>query len=409
MRTLQLKRFDKIFSSHDIAAKNLSGISETLKDGEVALSAYYGDTGKTAANIKYIVGIKVSKDGKENLFKIDVDSIEQGMQAASKYITGITQVTASTYTTANTDTYKTTTANGDNSSFRLKFTPISGAKIATAEAFGDIPANTPASALTGCTISEILDKMLFKTVYPRITRNPSVSLSLNDSLCEPGTIIKANATYVYGLIKNGDGSVVPYTPSSATAIAVTDSKGTAVPTSGVSVTTLGDNVFTAKATYGVGTVFKDNKGNSGTTIYDINGNKATVANPNTGGTVTTTRKVNVSLPVYYGAGTSAAKKLDLKNWGASTWIGQELPAFSPDGKLFIKVPSGRTFSKVAVLTPGLSPTSESSYSTVVRMEKVSDETIGGMSYAVYKSADKTVKAGQTVTQLQVQKYLIKIG
>lgn len=79
MRTLQIKRFDIIFSNRQIALRNLSGKSDILLDGEPLLAPYYADEEKT--KIAYVYAIKVSKEDASGvstqLFTMDTDNIEK--------------------------------------------------------------------------------------------------------------------------------------------------------------------------------------------------------------------------------------------------------------------------------------------------------------------------------------------
>lgn len=200
MRQLQLKRFNTIFKSRKTALANLEKNKNQYKDGEMVLAAYYSSSAKTADSIMYIVGIYVDKDNKKKLFTIDVESIENDIlkikefiEKELKYTSGVTQVTADTYTTATTDNYKVEMANADDKYFRLKFTPVSPDTLKTPKSFGDIKAGTTAATLKGYTLSKLLDDMLFETIYPTITE-PTATIHTN--LYGNGQVVEIGSTAI---------------------------------------------------------------------------------------------------------------------------------------------------------------------------------------------------------------------
>lgn len=200
MRQLQLKRFNTIFKSRKTALANLENNKSQYKDGEMVLAAYYSSSAKTADSIMYIVGIYADKDNKKKLFTIDVESIENDIlkikefiEKELKYTSGVTQVTANTYTTATTDNYKVEMANADDKYFRLKFTPVSPDTLKTPKSFGDIKAGTTAATLKGYTLSKLLDDMLFETIYPTITEPTA---TINTNLYGNGQVVEIGSTAI---------------------------------------------------------------------------------------------------------------------------------------------------------------------------------------------------------------------
>ena len=200
MRQLQLKRFNTIFKSRKTALANLENNKSQYKDGEMVLAAYYSSSAKTADSIMYIVGIYADKDNKKKLFTIDVESIENDIlkikefiEKELKYTSGVTQVTANTYTTATTDNYKVEMANADDKYFRLKFTPVSPDALKTPKSFGDIKAGTTAATLKGYTLSKLLDDMLFETIYPTITEPTA---TIHTKLYGNGQVVEIGSTAI---------------------------------------------------------------------------------------------------------------------------------------------------------------------------------------------------------------------
>lgn len=179
---------------------NLENNKSQYKDGEMVLAAYYSSTTKTADSIMYIVGIYVDKDNKKKLFTIDVESIENDIlkikefiEKELKYTSGVTQVTADTYTTTTTDNYKVEMANADDKYFRLKFTPVSPDTLKTPKSFGDIKAGTTAATLKGYTLSKLLDDMLFETIYPTITEPTA---TIHTDLYGNGQVVEIGSTAI---------------------------------------------------------------------------------------------------------------------------------------------------------------------------------------------------------------------
>jgi hypothetical protein len=79
MRKLQLKRFDKIFTTREIALANLHKYENDYADGEIMAAAYHSTSSKTDDDIMYIVGIFVKKDAVKHLFTIDVKELEDNI------------------------------------------------------------------------------------------------------------------------------------------------------------------------------------------------------------------------------------------------------------------------------------------------------------------------------------------
>lgn len=349
MRQLQLKRFDIIFKSREIALKNLTGQSSTYKDGEVMSAAYYKTSGNTTSdNIATILGMYVSKGDKKKLVTIDVADIKDEIASVRKLITDTTNdldyakdvkiISGTSYTTDTTDKYEVTMSKGDNKNFRLFFTPITSDTQKVSASIGDIKAGTPASELKKKTLSQLLDEMLFKTIYPTITKNASASITPKAGTSSAGTSVEFGTkitaidhSYSQGqaklIMESGDGETFNYTGAETSTVlkykGPSDSSEIQFPNSGV---TLGYGTYTFSATvnYAAGAPLRDSKGNSGTNgkIKVFNGTSTTatteVQNPHPTGSVKASTEISTFYYVGWngGAGTTiTTDNTDIKKSG----------------------------------------------------------------------------------------------
>ena len=349
MRQLQLKRFDIIFKSRDIALKNLTGQSSTYKDGEVMSAAYYKTSGNTTAdNIATILGMYVSKGDKKKLVTIDVANIEDEIAAVRKLITDTTNeldyakdvkiISGASYTTATTDNYEVTMSKGNNKNFRLFFTPITSDNQKVSASIGDIKAGTPASELKKKTLSQLLDEMLFKTIYPTITKYASASITPKAGTSSAGTSVEFGTkitaidhSYSQGqaklIMESGDGETFNYTGAETSTVlkykGPSDSGEIQFPNSGV---TLGYGTYTFSATvnYAAGAQLRDSKGNAGANgqIKVFSGTSATatteVQNPHPIGSVRASKTISTFYYVGWNGGqgtTITTDNTDIKKSG----------------------------------------------------------------------------------------------
>lgn len=349
MRQLQLKRFDIIFKSREIALKNLSGQASTYVDGEVMSAAYYKTSGNTTSdNIATILGMYVSKGDKKKLVTIDVEKIEDEIAAVRKLITDTTNeldyakdvkiISGASYTTATTDKYEVTMSKGNNKNFRLFFTPITSDNQKVSASIGDIKAGTPASELKKKTLSQLLDEMLFKTIYPTITKNASASITPKAGNSSVGTSVEFGTkitaidhSYSQGqaklIMESGDGETFNYTGAETSTVlkykGPSDSGEIQFPNSGV---TLGYGTYTFSATvnYAAGAPLRDSKGNAGTNgqIKVFSGTSATatteVQNPHPIGSVRASKTISTFYYVGWNGGsgtTITTGNTDIKKSG----------------------------------------------------------------------------------------------
>lgn len=412
MRKLQLKRFDKIFSTREIALANLHKYEKDYADGEIMAAAYHSTSAKTDDDIMYVVGIFVNKDAVKHLFTIDVKALEDKITEITKYIENNLDFVKNVKHSATTeDQYTETTADvyvAENnlsektSIFQLKYDALSPANLSVPVSIGDITTNMKCSDLKGKPISEILDMMIFKTIYPSVTREPKATLSVSKGLITPGTEITLASGYTNGqaAVKYEDG-IKNYTANTSTnPTSVSIKLGTTDITSlKQSPTVLGNNTYALTVNYGEGNELLDSKGNHAEKILGSN-----QSNPHAAGSVTASTTVNVSLPVYYSVGNGTDQTLDLKAWGPATWMQIHIKDVTDSNKLTIKVPKGRTLTQVAVLNPNKPANAEASYDTDIKDKMKKQEGTEqhlGNDYNVYKSSE--------VTEIGEFQYLIKIS
>ena len=350
MRQLQLKRFDIIFKSRKIALNNLSGQASTYKDGEVMSAAYYKTSGNTTQeNIATILGMYVSKGDKKKLVTIDVANIKDEIASVRKlvndtangleYAKDVKIISGTSYTTDTTDKYEVTMSKGGNKNFRLFFTPITSDEQKVSASIGDIKAGTPASELKKKTLSQLLDEMLFKTIYPTITQNASVTITPKAGTSAVGTSVEFGTkitaidhSYSQGqakiIMESGDGETFNYTGAETSTElkykGPSDSGEKSFPiNSGV---TLGYGTYTFSATvnYAAGAPLRDSKGNSGTNgnIKVFSGTSATttseVKNPHPTGSVRASKTISTFYYVGWNGSqgtTITADNTDIKKSG----------------------------------------------------------------------------------------------
>ena len=347
MRQLQLKRFDIIFKSRDVALKNLTAKESNYVDGEVMSAAYY-KSGNTAEDIATILGMYVSKGNKKKLVTIDVENIEDEIAAVRKLITDTTNdldyakdvkiISGTSYTTDTTDKYEVTMSKGDNKNFRLFFTPITSDDQKVSASIGDIKAGTPASELKKKTLSQLLDEMLFKTIYPTITKNASVTITAKAGTSNAGSSVEFGTkitsivhTYSQGkaklIMESGDGKEFNYTGTetltSITYKAPNDLQSRVFPADGVTLAN-GTYTFACETHYAAGDKLTDSKGSEGSKgkikVFNGTGVTATteVENPHPTGSVSAETKISTFYYVGWngGAGTTiTTDNTDIKKSG----------------------------------------------------------------------------------------------
>ena len=273
------------------------------------------------------------------------------------------------YTPEEADVYAFEVHNQEETrNVQLTYTPLSPLTLTVPETIGDIERGTKCEDLNGQAISQILDSIIFKTIYPTITDiSGSVKFAnggyTSGSLREVGTTIPTVANMGYSFSK---GNVVVDDGVTATKAYVGDATGckyqityapgAANSNAGV---TAGGTSFTAEAlddhagekmgvgtytfrgliSYAQGPVMTTSKGATPNPMPTTN--KGDVANPHQAGTLTTSYNVNipVTLPVFIdNQANGTFNKQTLKTWGAMTFTGVAMAGQTADKPTQIKTP-----------------------------------------------------------------------
>jgi len=416
--TLQLKRHVN-YASREEAMTGLKAYLATAVIGEPAIATYSG--GETLDPEKVLLGIKGAKD--YTIFDADAipsevqdaldnaiaaikgaddsaiddaydtikeiadalviingadtvkGSIKKAEKDAKDYtdsqfdtinpVTNLEHVTKedTNYTSEEADLYKITKHDGE-SNVQLTFTPLSPLSLTVPEAMGDIAQGTTCKSLNGMPISQLLDSILFKTIYPTVT-NPSGSISFASGFTHNSTVeaglaapIGANMAYSFnkGSVEVNDGVtpkkdyvgeatgctyVQKYTPGSANSSAGVEVGGEAKTDVALddAKMTVGTYEFKGTISYGQGPTITDSKGQSPNPIQTTNASK--VANPHAAGTLTTSYncKLNVTLPVFIdNQANGTFNKQGLKTWGAMTFTGVNMADQTASSPTQIKTP-----------------------------------------------------------------------
>lgn len=335
MRQLQLKRFDIIFKNRETALANLKKHEDSYVDGEIMAAAFYNNN-QTSEDIAYIIGVYAKKGNKKKLFTIDVKSLEKQIEEVNnfakhtlKYASDVELVTATTYNADTTDKYKVDMQNEDDKFFRLYFTPVSKDSEKVSVSIGDIKAGMTARELRGYTLSRLIDAMLFKTIYPTITKAPTALISRptgNDTEVEVGTSINLdnfNLRYENGearvKMESGDLPITADTGTeSSRSIKYSFNNGNVTDFgSSLKLTGLGTYSFTGTVNYNAGAILHDSKGNTGDTkgIQVFTNTTATSTsartNPHAAGSVVATTSVATYYKPGANSGTNSSDRTDI--------------------------------------------------------------------------------------------------
>lgn len=401
-KVLQLLRNAELSPDKGSAKEALNGKLNELKDGQILINRY-GDGSKCIIGIAY-----VKDDDTKKMFLLEAGASDESVSAALARITNLSgfegdtyvansgvdfidnatslndadkklsaaikeavksieqQVEPDKYTKQTADKYIVTKADNTTSDLQLKFTPLSPSTLKMPSAMGDLAQGTTAAILREMTLSEILDSILFKTVYPTIT-DPSGTIGFkdsftNNSIVEVGTVApqdkNMNYTFNKGVVKVDDGTTAnldyvgdatgvtytyTYTPGAADTNAGVEIGGTAENNVALKEGKLGLGTYkySGTITYAGGTQFKDSKGQMTNPMQTTNGSK--VSNPHPSGSLnaSNTLIINVSAPVYVDKNADGQfTKIEntLQKWGSMTFTGIALSGTSADKPLQIKTP-----------------------------------------------------------------------
>ena len=280
------------------------------------------------------------------------------------------------YATTEADKYEFTKHTGAKEEVQLTFTPISPLALTIPEAIGDIAQGTTCESLNGKPLSELLDSILFKTIYPTVT-NPSATVRFassftNNALMEAGLAGPTDANMAHtlnkGKVKVADGTTadqdyvgdetscayqMTYVPGAANSNAGVEAGGatqTNVALSNAKMT-VGTYTFKAVVNYAQGPLMKTSKGTSPNPMPLAVG--GTVANPHPAGSVTSgTVSLRITLPVFIdNQANGTFNKQSLQAWGAMTFSGIAMANQTSSAPTQIKTPrklqSANSFNAVS--------------------------------------------------------------
>lgn len=318
--------------------ESVSAALDSVKARITNLSGFEGDTYVANTGVDFINNATSLNDADKKL-SAAIKGVSDSSKEAVKSIEQVKKVDK--YTKEDADKYRITKANDTTSDIQLKFTPLSPSTLKMPSSMGDLAQGTTAAILGDMTLSEILDSILFKTVYPTIT-DPYGSISFKDSfadsIVEVGTVAPQNKNMDYtfnkGVVKVDDGTTpnldyvgnatgvtytYAYTPGAANTNAGVAIGGTAEDNTPLkeSQLGLGTYVYSGTIAYGGGTQFKDSKGNMTNPMQTTN--KSEVANPHPSGSLkaSNTLTINVSAPVYFDKDANGNfTKNALQKWGS---------------------------------------------------------------------------------------------
>ena len=354
--------------------ESASAALDSVKDRITNLSGFAGDTYVANSDVDFINNATSLNDADKKL-SAAIKNVSDASKGAVKSIEQVKK--ADEYTSADADKYIVTKADNSTSNLQLKFTPLSPSTLKMPSTMGDLVQGTTAADLREKTLSEILDSILFKTVYPTIT-DPSGTISFkdsftNNSIVEVGTVAPQNENMNYtfnkGVVRVDDGTTAnldyvgdatgatytyTYTPGAANTNAGVEIGGTAENNVALKEGKLGlgTYVYSGTIAYGGGTQFKDSKGHTDNPMQTTN--KGEVANPHPAGSLkaSNTLTINVSVPVYVDKNADGNfTKNTLQKWGSMKFTGIALSGTSADKPLQIKTPrklkSVNSYNKVS--------------------------------------------------------------
>lgn len=178
------------------SGESTSAALDSVKARITSLSGFEGDTYVANSSVDFINNATSLNDADKKLSEA-IKSVSDSSKEAVKSIEQVKKTDK--YTKEDADKYRITKANNTTSDLQLKFTPLSPSTLKMPSTMGDLAQGTTAAILGDMTLSEILDSILFKTVYPTIT-DPSGTIDFkdnftNNSIVEVGTVAPQNKKY----------------------------------------------------------------------------------------------------------------------------------------------------------------------------------------------------------------------
>ena len=424
---LRLYRNSTIHNTHQEALTALHELAD-LADGQPVLSRYY--TNEATGEVRALLGITsvVKKDATDvkTLTIFDVEGTDAAIKAlqdkinADKYVKTIEDSHPIDNATAQDVDVYTVTHGGESdttSTFKTIYHPISPAGSVVPKSVGDIVQGTTVEQLSGRPISQILDDILFETIYPTVL-NPTVkSFDFKDystvakgsntakaNIVGPAannfksefnrgtaTIVGATTTTVpYAGNATTTTYTVSYQPHATTDTAMIATDGTAYTNRTTFDTNLGLGKYTYKVTidYNEGVEIKDSKGKTCPANKFVNPGSNGTTNPKTAGSVTSEFTVTTSLPAFITTVTTGINGLveqGMKPWGAMTFGNSangsdKWPGTSPATPFIMDLPRKLNTFKSYNSVSGKYDVDKKSYLT----ESTVDREINGKNYKYFR-------------------------
>lgn len=240
---------------------------------------------------------------------------------------------------------------GEGSSGSQMFMPDSSDDATVPETIGDIKAGMTVAELKNMTVSQILDMILIKTIYPSITTQPSLIINgMSTTLVEAGSsLLNLSCDFKQGTIAIGSESQAYLGTKKEENWEVSINSAAYVPINNVERYEPGKYTYRVTVVYDAGEVFHDSKGKETNPMQLANG--TSVANPAPAGSMNTSKTLDVSLPVWIdkqdGKGYT---KQTLKAWGAMTFSSVIVTDTNRD-KIPIKIKTPRKINSIMAYDP----------------------------------------------------------
>ena len=373
--TLKLYRSETIYDTHEQALSALTSL--TLSDGQPAISRYYTSVEKD--EIRAILAIEnADASGTSSKTIFDIEDTNEAIEEVqnkiknNKYVKRVyDKAEIENDKAADVDKY-TVVHDGDTdteSEFQVVYHPVSPLTSKMPKAVGDIAKDTTAGDLAGRPISQILDDILFETIYPSITQ-PSVTFAITGF--GSGSVYNVGAnlptTTVYSPTPNRGSAKITetgYNVSYAGAPTETTYSGTghALVNGGTTkFPSPGAYTWIATVTFGDGEDILDSKGKKATKFAS-----GTYKNPYTSTSVNSgTVTLNASYPYFTnGAHTATntgevaapsyelvddATYSTLQNWTTSTFYVSFNSEAASGNRYIFDVPTGKRLTKAEFYT-----------------------------------------------------------
>lgn len=383
-----------------------------LDDGRIAL-VRYGESWEKAKTLivsgtpvkgknSIIEGGSASSVGSDDGQSINIDEILERIKTEG-FITNIEKVDNEV------DTYRLVDGNDDSDkTFKLNFT--SGSDLTMLKAVGGMAAGTTIEQLKGMTLSQIIEGILFETVYPTIV-DPSVTLSItnfnNNTVYKVGAAAPSESAL--NVVSKRGTATVGSKEDPYAGIAGTPSYTCKINTAAASSTL--PSTFTEPGTYeyAANVVFA-----KGSNILDSKNQKAekndkgiAFTNPYESSTVKGTYTLYASYPYYTngifdtklqnqkdfedsadaeGALTSGTTAMDLVKWSTDTfYVKFASEAASSDGaRITFEIPEGKTLASAQIYTKisgwqdfTMTPSGSVTHNGIYNVYKCTNSTLQG--------------------------------